>query len=129
VTGKWDADRLAQVVSNLVGNAIEHGGQTPVTVVASERGACVRLTVHNDGDPIPAQAQANIFEPLARGASQGTHNLGLGLFIARAIVLAHGGEIGLTSTAASGTTFELTLPRDRTVPEPTAEARRVVGAD
>ena len=71
----------------------------------------------------------NIFEPLARGASDSPHNLGLGLFIARAIVVAHGGEIRLTSTAASGTTFELTLPRDRSVPESTAEARRVIGAD
>jgi signal transduction histidine kinase len=75
VTGRWDADRLAQVVSNLVGNAIEHGGKTPVTVVASEEGERVRLTVHNDGDPIPPHAQANIFEPLARGTSEGTHNL------------------------------------------------------
>ena len=122
VTGKWDADRLAQVVSNLVVNAIEHGGKTPVTLVASEAGERVRLAVHNDGDPIPAQAQAQIFEPLARGTSEGMHNLGLGLFIARAIAVAHGGEIGLSSTAESGTTFEVTLPRDRTVPpESTAD--------
>jgi hypothetical protein len=122
VTGTWDADRLTQVVSNLVGNAIEHG-KTPVTVVASEGNGRVRLTVHNDGDPIPPHAQANIFEPLARGTSQSTHNLGLGLFIAHAIVVAHGGEIRLSSTAESGTTFEITLPRDRQVPdESTAEA-------
>jgi signal transduction histidine kinase len=129
VTGEWDADRLAQIVSNLVGNAIEHGGRTPVTVVASEAGARVRLTVHNDGHPIPSHAQATIFEPLARGTSEGTHNLGLGLFIARALVVAHGGEIRVRSTAESGTTFELTLPRDRQAPpEPTPEAGVVVGA-
>ena len=113
VTGNWDADRLAQVVSNLVGNAIEYGGKTPVTVVASEARDRVKLTVHNDGDPIPPHTQTNIFEPLARGTSEGPHNIGLGLFIARAIVVAHGGEIRLRSTAESGTTFELTLPRDR----------------
>jgi signal transduction histidine kinase len=94
-----------------VGNAIEHGRKTPVTVVASDAGERVRLMVHNDGEPIPSYAQANIFEPLTRGTSDGTHNLGLGLFIARAIVVAHRGEIRVTSTEQSGTTFEVTLPR------------------
>jgi signal transduction histidine kinase len=114
VTGKWDADRLAQVVSNLVGNAIEHGARTPVTLVASEADERVTLTVHNDGDPIPPHVRAKIFEPLARGSSDGQCNLGLGLFIARAIVVAHGGEIRVASTEQSGTTFEVTLPRYRT---------------
>ena len=83
VTGKWDADRLAQVVSNLVGNAIEHGGKTPVTLVASAADERVKLTVHNNGDPIPPHAQAKIFEPLARGTSDGTRNFGLGLYRTR----------------------------------------------
>jgi signal transduction histidine kinase len=130
VTGNWDADRLAQVVSNLVVNAIEHGGKTPVTLVVSENRERVRLTVHNEGDSIPPHAQGKIFEPLTRGSSDGAHNLGLGLFIARVIVVAHGGELRLSSTEESGTTFELTLPRDRNVPaESTAEAGRVVGAN
>ena len=111
VTGHWDADRLAQVVSNLVGNAIEHGAEAPVTLVASEAGARVRLTVHNNGDPIPPPARATIFEPLSRGTSDSPRNLGLGLFIARAVVIAHGGEIAVISTAESGTTFEVALPR------------------
>jgi signal transduction histidine kinase len=129
VTGEWDADRLAQVVSNLVVNAIEHGGKTPVTLVAAAAGERARLTVHNDGDPIPPHAHASIFEPLARGPSEATHNLGLGLFIARAIVVAHGGDIRLSSTAESGTTFQVTLPRLPTVlAGSTAEAGRVVGA-
>jgi signal transduction histidine kinase len=113
VTGAWDADRLAQVVSNLVGNAIEHGGKTPVTLLAAATGERVTLMVHNDGDPIPPHAQAAIFEPLTRGTSSGVSNIGLGLFIARAIVVAHGGEIRLSSTAESGTTFEMSLPRER----------------
>ena len=71
----------------------------------------MRLTVHNNGDPIPPQARATIFEPLSRGTSDSPRNLGLGLFIARAIVIAHGGEIDVTSTAESGTTFEVGLPR------------------
>ncbi len=111
VSGQWDPDRLAQVVANLVGNAIEYGGKTPVTLIAAEAGDVVTFTVHNHGDPIPPRSQAGLFEPLARGTSDGTHNLGLGLFIARAIVVAHGGEIRVTSTEQSGTTFEVTLPR------------------
>jgi phosphoserine phosphatase RsbU/P len=71
----------------------------------------VRLTVHNDGPPISPSAQANMFEPLVRGDSPGTYNIGLGLFIARAIVVAHRGEIHVTSTAQSGTTLEVLLPR------------------
>ena len=82
-----------------------------MTLVASEAGERLRLTVHNSGDPIPSQARATIFEPLSRGTSDSPRNLGLGLFIARAIVTAHGGEIGVTSTAESGTTFEVALPR------------------
>ena len=111
VTGQWDADRLAQVVSNLVGNAIEHGAKTPVSVLISGSDEGVTLTVHNQGNPIPPQAQVKIFEPLARGSSDTTHNLGLGLFIARAIVVAHGGDIRVDSSEQSGTTFEVTLPR------------------
>jgi len=111
VTGQWDADRLAQVVSNLVGNAIEYGANAPVTVVLSEAGKRATLAVHNQGDPIPPHAQAKIFAPLARGSSDTTQNLGLGLFIARAIVVAHGGDIRVDSNEQSGTTFEVTLPR------------------
>jgi signal transduction histidine kinase len=58
VTGGWDPDRLTQVVSNLVGNAIEHGAKTPVTLVASGAGDRGRLTVDNDGDPIPPHSTA-----------------------------------------------------------------------
>ena len=111
VTGHWDADRLAQVVSNLVNNAIEYGAKAPVNLVVAEAGERVRLTVHNDGPPIPPNAQASIFEPLVRGTSDGIQNLGLGLFIARAIVAAHRGEIRVISNHQSGTTFEVLLPR------------------
>jgi signal transduction histidine kinase len=110
VHGKWDADRLAQVVTNLVVNAIQHGANAPVTLVASQSGDRVRLTVHNDGPPIPADVQQKLFEPLARGNPGGTHNVGLGLFIARAIVVAHHGDIRVTSADTSGTTFEVSLP-------------------
>ena len=82
-----------------------------MTLNISDAGDRVRLTVHNQGNPIPPQAQRTIFEPLARGASDSTRSIGLGLFIARAIVVAHGGDIDVTSTESAGTTFEVVLPR------------------
>lgn len=112
--GAWDADRLAQVVSNLVGNAIQHGDGTGVQVVAQGGAEEVRLTVHNTGRSIPPEVQASIFEPLARYApTEGgrSMSIGLGLFIARAIVAAHGGTIAVSSSETRGTTVAVRLPR------------------
>jgi len=115
--GEWDPDRLAQVVSNLVGNAIQHGGGTPVTLTAQEDGDSVTLAVHNGGPHIPPEVVPFVFEPLARGRHDNTrHNLGLGLFIARAIVSAHGGRIDVSSSADAGTTFTVTLPKASSAP-------------
>jgi hypothetical protein len=112
LVGSWDPDRLAQVVSNLVANAIQHGEGTPVTVAVEERGDAVTLAVHNGGPPIPPEVLPSIFEPLARGRSEGgLYNIGLGLFIARAMVLAHGGEIRVESSLEQGTTFSARLPK------------------
>lgn len=112
LVGEWDADRLAQVVSNLFGNAIHHGGGTPVSITAQEEGDAVTLAVHNGGTPIPPEALPLIFEPFARGrAVSATGGIGLGLFIARAIVSAHGGEIDVTSSSEDGTTFTVRLPK------------------
>ena len=110
--GEWDADRLGQVVSNLVGNAIQHGNGTPITLTGQEQGNSVTLTVHNGGPPIPPEVLPYVFEPLARGRAEGaSHSIGLGLFIARAIVSAHGGHIQVTSSTDAGTTFTIALPK------------------
>ena len=112
--GEWDADRLAQLVSNLVGNALEHGGDQRVTVVARGAEDDVLIRVHNDGRPIPEEVQPSIFEPFVRHVSGDTElptSVGLGLFIARGIVVSHGGTISVSSTATEGTTFEARLPR------------------
>ena len=112
LTGNWDADRLAQAVSNLVGNAIQHGEGTPVTITAHGEGDDVTLSVHNGGAPIPPTMLPSIFEPLARGGAEGAaHGIGLGLFISRAIVSAHAGEITVTSSREHGTTFTVRLPK------------------
>src|SRR6185295_8836359 len=110
--GDWDADRLEQVVSNLVGNAIQHGNGTPITLTGQEQGNSVTLTVHNGGPPIPPDVLPYIFEPLARGRAEGGSNsIGLGLFIARVIVSAHGGHIHVSSSTDTGTTFTIALPK------------------
>jgi PAS domain S-box-containing protein len=116
-TGEWDPDRLAQAVGNLVSNALEHG--TPHAAVdVAWRGAAasVEVEVANEGPPIPPELLPRLFEPFERGARDRAAGraggLGLGLFIARAIVLAHGGE--LTARSAGGrTAFTLRLPRRR----------------
>ncbi len=123
--GEWDGDRLAQVVSNLVANALQYSSpDTPVDVVALEKGDEIILQVHNVGTPIPESAFKTIFSPLARlhpGGQTSDPNstgLGLGLFIASEIVSSHGGTISVTSTLEAGTTFKVTIPRSPTAKKP-----------
>jgi len=118
-TGRWDADRLMQVLSNLIGNAIRHGDpEFPVAVYVDGTAAGeVRLSVHNGG-AIPREALPDIFEPFKRPAlderrtANGEVGLGLGLYIARVMVEAHGGSIEIRSDVATGTTVEVRLPRE-----------------
>jgi signal transduction histidine kinase len=111
--GRWDSARLGQVVSNLLGNALQHGApDRPIEVVARVDAGEVVVDVHNEGTPIPPESLANIFEPMvshARGGAEST-SVGLGLFIAREIVLAHGGTVTVRSIASEGTTFSVRLP-------------------
>lgn len=115
--GKWDPDRLAQVVENLVVNALKYGGRGIVSVRTGSDETWLQLEVHNQGDPIPAEKMALIFEPLQRGAEASLPNpdrsIGMGLFIVKHIVDAHGGRISVDSTPERGTTFTVRLPRDR----------------
>lgn len=112
ISGVWDPDRLAQVASNLIGNAIVHGtGRVEVSVGTS--GSEALLEVQNGGAPIRADVLARIFEPFERSngdAAAPNDGLGLGLFIAERIVAAHGGRIGVRSNAEDGTIFAVTLP-------------------
>jgi signal transduction histidine kinase len=123
--GEWDHDRLAQVFSNLVRNAIQHGAPNdPILLVARDDGDTVCVTVHNAGPPIAERALTTIFEPMVRHVADEKTNagLGLGLYIASQIVLAHGGTLEATSTEERGTTFSARLPRH--VPRTEANARR-----
>lgn len=120
-----DQDRFAQVVSNLVGNAVEHGDAAdPVLVMLAVGDESSVLTVHNTGPAIPPDLLPIIFDPFARSGVRGNlaKGLGLGLFISQQIVIAHGGAIEVTSTAAEGTLFRVTLPR--LIPEKMAVGKR-----
>jgi signal transduction histidine kinase len=111
--GSWDGGRLAQVLSNLVGNALEHGIQAkPVSIRVVQTADEVTVSVRNEGPPIPPELLPTLFEPyrrvMARG--EGSKGLGLGLFITQQIVLAHGGRLDVHSDD-SGTTFAVVLPQ------------------
>jgi PAS domain S-box-containing protein len=115
--GKWDRDRLEQVFSNLVSNAVHYGAAgTPVTVTLRPERDAVSVDVHNHnaGAPIPDAIQAAVFDAYRRGTrdsrSATTAGLGHGLHISREIARAHGGDIVLHSNAG-GTTFSVRLPR------------------
>ena len=129
--GKWDSGRLGQVLSNLLGNALQHGGpDSPIRVIARAGRGEVLMEVHNEGSPIPPALLANIFEPMVSHARKDedmkSTSVGLGLHIAREIVLAHGGTVTVTSTAEEGTTFSVRLPhRSVATPPPTEESHPV----
>lgn len=116
--GAWDADRLAQVVQNLVSNALKYSPEdTPVTVRSwdGEDGR-VSFSVHNVGTPIPPEALGRLFQPMERLSSQVDRlgrSVGLGLYIVKHVVDAHGGTVDVTSAAGEGTTFTVWLPRRR----------------
>jgi signal transduction histidine kinase len=118
LAGMWDDARLAQMLSNLVDNAILHGAiGRPVTVSISGEEQQVLLSVHNEGNPIAESARHRIFEPLTRAEPDASDErkaggLGLGLYIVRAIAEAHGGSVDVSSSEERGTTFTVRLPRN-----------------
>lgn len=112
--GVWDHDRVVQALSNLVGYALERGA---TGVVMSAREApdhqAVVTTVHDTGRPVPSAEVAGAFDPFLGepGTDSSRGGLGLGLYIARQICLAHGARAGLDSSDASGTTISIEWPR------------------
>lgn len=119
--GAWDADRLRQAVSNLLGNAVQHGAaDAPVELgLAGGDVSDVVVQILNGGPPIPPGELSKIFDPLVRGSGAANPrgnrpgSIGLGLYIAREIARSHGGGIDVTSTRQAGTAFTLRLPRHR----------------
>ena len=118
LTGDWDADRLRQAVSNLLGNAVQHGAENaPVELRLGGEASDVVVVVFNAGPPIPPGELTKIFDPLVRGSSaehpgkNRPGSIGLGLYIAREVARSHGGTIDVTSSAKDGTAFTIRLPR------------------
>ncbi|WP_375769524.1 PAS domain S-box protein [Archangium gephyra] len=112
--GWWDGERMRQVLSNLLSNALRHSRQgTAVSVRAKELAGEVELVVSNEGEPIPAELVPVLFEPFRRGLSKfrPAGSLGLGLFIVHQVVVGHGGRVEV-GTGEAGTTFTVRVPRD-----------------
>ena len=107
-----DLGRVAQVVSNLLSNAVTHGApDRPVALEARDHVGTLQIRVENAGDAIPPETRAKLFEPFGQAGKRiSQHGLGLGLFIASEIATAHGGALTVASTDER-TTFTLNLPR------------------
>ncbi|WP_225410678.1 GAF domain-containing sensor histidine kinase [Stigmatella hybrida] len=113
-TGTWDPDRVAQVLTNLITNAVQYGPPgEPIRVDVQGRPDAVHLSVHNGGPPIAGHVLASLFQPFTRGEQPGgeRRSIGLGLFIVDQILRAHGGSVEVQSTAGAGTAFHVHLPR------------------
>lgn len=110
--GSWDAERVAQALSNLVGNAVGHSPPSEeVTIEVTGTAREVDIAIHNAGPPIPPDVLPTIFAPFRRADGARVVGLGLGLYIVREIATAHGGRVDVRSSVEEGTTFRLTLPR------------------
>ena len=108
-----DPDRIAQSVSNLLGNARHHGASgRPITLRVRCEGGGADVEVHNFGQVISEEEQRRIFEPFIRGQHVSTRSgLGLGLYIVQQLIDAHQGTVSVRSSAEEGTTFRIRLPR------------------
>ena len=116
--GEWDCARISQVVANLIVNALEHGGErTAVNVSVHGDANDMKVSIHNRGPSIPEEQLDGLFNAMKRQGDSGTAtgpsgNLGLGLYIADQIALAHKGRLDVDSSDERGTTFTLCLPRN-----------------
>ncbi len=127
VTGIFDADRLQQALTNLLVNVAQYSAeQVPVVIAAHGTAEALKVKVTNQGPVIPAARLKMIFDPLAQLPQDGSArkrlatSLGLGLFIAEQIVLAHGGAIKVESSALNGTAFSIDIPRLQAPPNEVA---------
>jgi signal transduction histidine kinase len=113
VAGRWDRQRLESVVTNLVDNALRYGEGRPIELTVSAAPGEARLEVRDHGIGIDPRDQERIFQRFERAASHQPHQgLGVGLWLARQVVEAHGGTIGVESRPGEGATFRVVLPAE-----------------
>lgn len=111
IVGVFDAERFGQVVSNLIWNAFKYGNDRPIEVETRTDGSNGFFVIRDHGIGIAPADQERIFERFERAvSSRNVSGLGLGLFVSKQIVDAHGGEISLQSRPGEGSTFEVRLP-------------------
>ncbi len=112
IDGVWDEFRIEQVLTNLITNALRYGRGSPVAVAVTRSGDHAVMTVRDQGIGIAPEDHGRIFEQFERTDDSRKHaaGLGLGLYITREIVHAHGGEIMLESAPGEGALFRVTLP-------------------
>jgi PAS domain S-box-containing protein len=121
-TGSWDRMRIEQVMTNLLVNAAKFGEGRPITLTVESDATHARIHVTDRGIGIAAEHQVRVFERFERAVpSQHFGGLGLGLYIVRQIVEAHGGVIRVESTPGAGATFTVEIPRQPPVRAPAAE--------
>jgi len=103
-----DADRVQQIIGNLVANSVAYGDpQRPITITSRLGDNRCEVSVHNHGRVIPKALLAELFEPMTRGTDQGSdvRSVGLGLYIVRELARVHGGDVAVSSCVTGGTTF------------------------
>ena len=112
ISGCWDRSRIDQVVTNLLSNAVKFGAGKPIEILFGEQAGTAWLTVRDHGIGIEQAQQARIFERFARVVSiQSYGGLGLGLYVSRRVVEAHGGRLRVDSQPGSGSSFTVEIPR------------------
>lgn len=112
-SARLDADRIQQIIGNLVANSVAYGDlQQPITITSRLENHIASLCVHNAGPAIPEALRSVLFEPMTRGTEGDSdmRSVGLGLFIVREIAKAHGGDVRVSSDALDGTTFDIHFP-------------------
>jgi signal transduction histidine kinase len=111
LAGHWDRARLEQVVASLLSNALKFGARHPIEIVLEAVGETVRLVVRDHGTGISPDRLPSIFDRFERGVSPRSYGgLGLGLFVVKQVVEAHGGRVSVESTPGAGSTFTVELP-------------------
>src|SRR5690606_33023165 len=112
VVGRWDRSRLERITANLIANALKYGAGSPIEIALRSDDAAAELSVRDHGIGISSEDQQRIFQRFERAVSERHFGgLGLGLFVARYMAEALGGQLRVISELGAGSTFIVTLPR------------------